>query len=143
MEILRLVRTLRPGLSGTCVMACPDDYPDPRLHGRELTLAVRLREIRTETLPEADDAFAASLGLESMQRLQEEIGDVLFVCANLARYANVDVGAALRLANQKFERRFRAMEALAASDGGLVGKSLQVQDAYWEQAKHAERESLQ
>ena len=42
------------------------------------------------------------------ERLQDEIGDVLFVCANLARHARVDVGAALRHANLKFERRFRS-----------------------------------
>ena len=53
----------------------------------------------------------------------------------------VDVGTALRRANLKFERRFRAMEALAAADGGLAGKSLEAQDRYWDQAKAAEKES--
>ena len=47
----------------------------------------------------------------------DEIGDVLFVCVNLARHAGVDLGTALRHANAKFERRFRRMEALAAADG--------------------------
>ena len=73
-------------------------------------------------------------------RLEDEIGDVLFVCANLARHAKVDVGSALRRANAKFERRFRAMEALAAADGGLAGKPLDAQDRYWVQAKAAEKE---
>lgn len=69
-------------------------------------------------------------------RLQEEIGDLLFVAANLARHAKVDVGTALRGANHKFERRFRAMEALAAIDGvGLEDLPLDAQDAYWERAK--------
>lgn len=72
-------------------------------------------------------------------RLEEEIGDLLFVAANLARHAQVDPGAALRRANHKFERRFRAMEALAQSDGcTLAGLSLEAQDRYWERAKQQE-----
>ena len=69
-----------------------------------------------------------------------EIGDVLFVCANLARHAKVDVGAALRHANLKFERRFRSMEALASGNGtSLAQLPLEQQDAYWNQAKRIER----
>ncbi|MEO6365316.1 MAG: nucleoside triphosphate pyrophosphohydrolase [Luteimonas sp.] len=73
------------------------------------------------------------------ERLQDEIGDLLFVCANLARHAKVDVGSALRGANRKFERRFRAMEALAESDGiELASQTLQEQDRYWDRAKAGE-----
>ena len=86
------------------------------------------------------EAVAASPGdADARARLEEEIGDVLFVCANLARHAQVDVGGALRRANAKFERRFRAMEALAAADGGLAGQTLDAQDRYWERAKAAEK----
>ena len=75
------------------------------------------------------------------QRLTDEIGDVLFVCVNLARHAGVDPGTALRHANAKFERRFRRMEALAAADGtGLPAVPLQGQERYWDRAKAAERE---
>lgn len=74
------------------------------------------------------------------ERLEDEIGDVLFVCANLARHGKVDPGAALRRANLKFERRFRAMETLAAQDGlALAELPLEGQDAYWDRAKRAER----
>ncbi len=95
-----------------------------------------IEEVRAEF-----DALAAAPGDASAQsRLEEEIGDVLFVCANLARHARVDVGTALRRANLKFERRFRAMEALAAGDGhSLADLSLERQDAYWERAKREER----
>ena len=73
-------------------------------------------------------------------RLEDEIGDVMFVCANLARHAKVDVGTALRRANLKFERRFRAMEAASAADGtALAALSLDVQEAYWQRAKEDER----
>lgn len=72
-------------------------------------------------------------------RLEDEIGDVLFVCANLARHAKVDVGTALRRANLKFERRFRAMEAAAtADDTSLAGLPLDAQEAYWQRAKKDE-----
>ena len=86
-----------------------------------------------EELEEVRAEFASGGG---HARLQDEIGDVLFVCANLARHAKVDVGAALRGANAKFERRFRRMEALAEADGvELSTLSLEQQDAYWDRAK--------
>ncbi|WP_454829466.1 nucleoside triphosphate pyrophosphohydrolase [Pseudoxanthomonas wuyuanensis] len=73
-------------------------------------------------------------------RLQDEIGDLLFVAANLARHAKVDAGAALRHANHKFERRFRAMETLAAAeDTSLSALSLERQEALWQQVKRQER----
>jgi len=76
------------------------------------------------------------------EALEDEIGDVLFVCANLTRHARVDFGAALRRANHKFERRFRRMEALAAADGvSLSELPLEAQDDYWNRAKREERSS--
>ena len=73
------------------------------------------------------------------ERLEDELGDLLFVCANLARHAKVDVGNALRRANLKFERRFRAMEAMAAEEGvALSSLPLDAQDAYWNRAKAQE-----
>jgi ATP diphosphatase len=52
----------------------------------------------------------------------------------------VDPGTALRRANAKFERRFRAMERLAAADGmRLQDLDLAAQEAYWVRAKLAER----
>ena len=113
------------------------DWPDPapvldKLHEE-------IDEVRAEF-----DAVAADPGdAAARDRLEDELGDVLFVCANLARHARVDVGNALRRANAKFERRFRAMEALAAADGGLAGKPLDAQDRYWVQAKAAEKEGMQ
>jgi ATP diphosphatase len=90
-----------------------------------------------EELDEVRAEFAA--GAEP-DRLNDEIGDVLFVCVNLARHAKVDVSRALRHANAKFERRFRRMEALAAEAGeGLAGKPLAEQDALWDRAKAEEK----
>src|SRR5690606_36770075 len=72
-------------------------------------------------------------------RLEEEVGDLLFVAANLARHARVDVGSALRRANLKFERRFRAMEALARAEGASLPElPLQAHEAYWARVKQQE-----
>jgi len=100
----------------------------------------KLREELEEVQAEFD-ALAASPGDAAVRdRLEDELGDLLFVAANLARHAKVDPGAAMRRANHKFERRFRAMEAMAAADGvSLTGLPLDAQDAYWNRAKAAER----
>ena len=92
-----------------------------------------------EEIEEVRAEFARARTGDNRQRLQDEIGDLLFVAANLARHAQVDVGAALRHANHKFERRFRAMEALAQAAGTpLPALSLQQQEACWEQVKRQE-----
>jgi nucleoside triphosphate diphosphatase len=71
--------------------------------------------------------------------LEDEIGDVLFVCVNLARHAKVDFGSALRRANAKFERRYRAMEQIAKQQGGRLSQyDLTTQEALWLQVKHLE-----
>lgn len=98
-------------------------------------LQEEIREVQAEF-----DALQRDPGdVAAADRLEDEIGDLLFVAANLARHARVDVGSALRRANRKFERRFRAMEALAG-EAGLVGQPLHELEAYWDQAKVAERD---
>jgi len=97
-----------------------------------------------EEIEEVREEFAAVAthpgDAAARDRLEEEIGDLLFVAANIARHAKVDVGAAMRRANLKFERRFRAMEALAEADGtSLASLPLDVQDRYWDRAKAAEK----
>ncbi|MGO3127764.1 MAG: nucleoside triphosphate pyrophosphohydrolase [Luteimonas sp.] len=112
------------------------DWPGPQPVIEKLH--EEIDEVRVEF-----DAVAADPGdATAQERLEEELGDLLFVAANLARHAKVDVGAALRRANQKFERRFRAMEAMADADGlALDGQSLDAQDAYWNRVKQAERDA--
>jgi ATP diphosphatase len=87
------------------------------------------------------DALAADPGdAAARDRLEDELGDLLFVAANLTRHAKVDFGSALRRANAKFERRFRTMEHLAAADGtDLSALPLEAQDRYWDRAKAAEK----
>jgi nucleoside triphosphate diphosphatase len=69
----------------------------------------------------------------------EEIGDLLFAAANLARKLDVDAEAALRSANAKFERRFRGMESLAAQRGEIFAElNLEAQERLWQEVKRGE-----
>nr|WP_255682896.1 nucleoside triphosphate pyrophosphohydrolase [Dyella sp. 2HG41-7] len=89
-----------------------------------------------EELAEVDAEFQAGA---DASRLEDEIGDVLFVAVNLARHAKVDFARALKHANAKFERRFRRMEQLTAQDGKpLSALNLAEQEALWLRAKAEE-----
>ncbi len=80
-----------------------------------------------------------SLGTD---KVAEEFGDLLFVMANLARHLDVDPEAALRDANAKFTRRFRAIEAALAAAGRRPQDSdLAEMDALWNAAKASERKA--
>jgi len=68
--------------------------------------------------------------------LEEEIGDLLFAVVNLARKLEIDPRAALERANEKFGRRFEAMERLARERGVDVGRaSLEALDRLWDEVK--------
>jgi nucleoside triphosphate diphosphatase len=100
----------------------------------------KLHEEIEEVRAEFAAVAAHAEDTDARDRLEEEIGDMLFVAANIARHAKVDVGAAMRRANLKFERRFRAMEALAQADGTtLAALPLEEQDRYWNKAKAGEK----
>ncbi len=73
-------------------------------------------------------------------RMEDEIGDLLFVTTILARHANVDPETAIRHANRKFERRFSRVEALLAEENiNIVDASLEKMDALWDVAKLEEK----
>lgn len=85
---------------------------------------------------EVDELRAAQADGAGKEKLADELGDVLFVAANLARHLGVDPAQALAMTNAKFERRFRRMETLAAAEGvALDGLDLTGQDRYWDHAK--------
>jgi ATP diphosphatase len=74
-------------------------------------------------------------------RLQDEAGDLLFACVNLARHLDVDAEIALRGTNAKFDRRFRHVEDALARDGkSLKGSYLDEMEAHWVDAKRAEKD---
>jgi ATP diphosphatase len=87
-------------------------------------LAEEAAELRAE-LPGADRS-----------RLADEVGDLLFVLANLARKLDLDPEACLRGANAKFTRRFAAIEAALAADGRTPAEAtLAEMEAHWQAAK--------
>jgi MazG family protein len=69
-------------------------------------------------------------------RVEDEIGDLLFAAANLARKLEVEPETALRRATAKFERRFREVEKLAAERG--AGRDLDGLEALWQEVKAQE-----
>jgi len=69
--------------------------------------------------------------------LEEEIGDLLFATANLARKLDIEPETALRRATAKFERRFRRVETLAAERG--IGRNLDALEALWQEVKAEEK----
>lgn len=76
----------------------------------------------------------------NVDKLRDEIGDLLFCCVNLARKLEIDPETALREGNAKFERRFRRMEELLAKDGLKIDDLPveEVLEAYWTRAKEEE-----
>jgi nucleoside triphosphate diphosphatase len=88
-----------------------------------------------EELREIDE-----LAPDERERRAEELGDLLFATANWARHQGLDPEESLRLANAKFERRFRAMETLARGRGlSLEGLSAADWDGLWEAVKSQEK----
>jgi nucleoside triphosphate diphosphatase len=98
--------------------------------------APKVVEKIAEEAREIVEAQAAGAGHE---KLEEEVGDLLFAVANLARHLKVDPENALRAANMKFIRRFKFIEAELAKRGQTPGRaSLEEMEAIWQSAKQAE-----
>jgi MazG family protein len=71
----------------------------------------------------------------SLDAMEDELGDLLFVATNLARQLKLDPGTALRRANAKFERRFRAVEEVAGGHDALNAMSLDEMESLWQTVK--------
>jgi nucleoside triphosphate diphosphatase len=93
-----------------------------------------------EELHELEDVMTADSGAGNRPKIEEEFGDLLFVVANVARHLKLDPEAALRAANQKFIRRFHAIERKLAEDGRTPAQStLAEMDLLWDEAKAREK----
>ena len=97
------------------------DWPD--VSGPRAKIDEELAELEAET---------------EHDRKLEELGDLLFAVVNLARHRNIEPEAALREANHKFERRFRAIE----QEPGFADMSLDEKEALWARAKKAQADSI-
>jgi nucleoside triphosphate diphosphatase len=89
-----------------------------------------------EKLAEESRELRQALDSEERSRREEEVGDLLFVGVNLARFLGLDAEIALKRANRKFSQRFREMERLAASRGtNLAALSADELESLWNEAK--------
>ena len=97
-----------------------------------------------EELEELEDVLAQRIEARADRaKIEEEFGDLLFVVANVARHLKLDPEAALRAANQKFTRRFHAIERKLAEDGRTPAQStLAEMDLLWDEAKANESVTL-
>jgi len=84
-----------------------------------------------EELLEMREAMASG----ERDRMEDELGDLLFVATNLARKLAIDPGTALRRSNAKFERRFRAMEDTVGGHDGLESLDLDEMELLWQETK--------
>ena len=112
----------------------------PNTEGPVAKVREELAEVETE-LGKAGDVprDRAPVYDHAHDRLQDEIGDLLFAVVNLARKAGVHPALALDRANQKFARRFQAIEKLAAERQiNVADAGLQVLDGLWDEVKRAE-----
>jgi MazG family protein len=74
-----------------------------------------------------------------LSRVEDEIGDIIFVAVNLARHFNIDPESALKKTNQKFRNRFRYIESmLARSNKSFEQTNLEEMERYWQEAKREE-----
>ena len=114
---------------GSTAAKCGFDWPDAG------GLLAKIREEADEV--EEEVRYGAAPSAE----LQLEVGDLLFVTANLARHLGVNPEMALRDSNAKFRSRFAAMERAEQRDGGgsLETRSLEQLEVLWQDAKREER----
>lgn len=84
--------------------------------------------------------FEAKQAVVDQQKLEEEMGDLLFASVNLSRHLGVKAELALQKANKKFESRFRQVEAIISAQGkAMPDASLEEMEAAWQQVKIAEK----
>ena len=92
-----------------------------------------------DKIREEVDEVAAELSADDIDRdkVEDELGDLMFAVVNLVRSQKLDAEQALRRANAKFERRFRAVEARLAELGTCTDEAdLEQMDAIWNEVKH-------
>ena len=85
---------------------------------------------------EAGSANGVTHNEGAAEKIEEELGDLLFSAVNLCRYLGVEPSVALRRANSKFVERFKYVEKMMKESGQeMKSENLEIMDAYWNQAK--------
>jgi len=89
-----------------------------------------------EEVRELKEVIAQDANHPERDRLEDEIGDLLFVIVNIARYLKIDSESALKRANRKFKSRFQYMEGELARRGKTIEESnLDEMETLWQRAK--------
>ncbi len=103
-----------------------------------------LDKIQEETIELAVEMADAKAGAQNHDKVESELGDILFAYTNLARFLKVDPERALRGTNRRFEQRFRRIESILAARGERPqDKSLEELEDLWQQAKQELRNESQ
>jgi nucleoside triphosphate diphosphatase len=125
------------------------DWPD--MHGLFDKLGEETHELREHLRefpspgPRPEGRGVAGAGRQIVaedlrMRLEEEVGDLLFVLVNIARYLSLDPESALRKTNRKFRRRFQWMEVRLRENGKtLESAAMDELESLWQQAKKQEK----
>ena len=111
---------------------------------RELRLVLhRERGVNSGDLPaKAKNASFPEECAPPSSTIESEVGDILFVAVNLARFLDIDPEIALKKTSAKFSRRFRSMEQFAREQGTTLAKVPRAQmESFWDQAKLQEHTS--
>jgi len=132
--VLQIFIVMAAFIGGCCSVRC--ETATLRFGQIPSTARAVLRKIREEA-DEIEDALDGAGASEASAAA--EVGDLLFAAVNLARHLHADPEALLRQTNQKFERRFSAIErTLAARGKAPQDATLAEMDALWEEAKARE-----
>ncbi|OED41116.1 nucleoside triphosphate pyrophosphohydrolase [Endozoicomonas sp. (ex Bugula neritina AB1)] len=144
-DIKQQEKQMKPAESEKQPSAMPDDLP---VVLPALQRAAKIQHAAAQTgfdWPDADPVFEKiqeeileikEARSESIQRVEEELGYLMFACVNLARHLGVDADTALRKATSKFDQRFRRMEQIAVErQVDFPQLSLDEMEAYWQQSK--------
>jgi ATP diphosphatase len=145
-EIKALERAGQPERTKTLLSGIPDALPSllradqisrrARSVGFDWSRTLDVVDKIEEEVREIRDVVANQDGATKHERLEEEVGDLLFAIASLARKLGVEPETALRKANTKFSKRFTAMEtAIGASGRAMKEMTLEEMEAEWQKVK--------
>ena len=129
------------GLLDDVPLALPGLTRAVKLQAKAATVGFDWNDARLvlEKIREETGEIAAALEAGDPQALEEELGDLFFAAANLARHLQTDPEAAIRHANRKFESRFRFIEDALARRGKRAAEAgLEEMEALWKLAKRRE-----